>query len=86
MKSKFTNEEKQEILNRYISKSESSTSIIKSVDISKSTFYAWLSDYRKEQEESKRKGLIGLWEFKSEVLILAFRKIHIFLFLSPIKN
>ena len=33
MKSKFTHEEKQAILDRYISKSESPTSIIKSVGI-----------------------------------------------------
>ena len=57
MKSKFTHEEKQAILDRYISKSESPTSIIKSVGISKSTFYKWLSDYRTEQAEAKRKGL-----------------------------
>lgn len=57
MKSKFTNEEKQAILDRYISKSESPASIIKSVGISKSTFYKWLSDYRAEQAEAKRKGL-----------------------------
>ena len=57
MKSKFTYEERQAILDRYISKSESSTSIIKSVGISKSTFYKWLSDYRSEQAEAKRKGL-----------------------------
>lgn len=57
MKSKFTNEEKQAILERYISKFESPTSIIKSVGISKSTFYKWLSDYRTEQAEAKRKGL-----------------------------
>jgi len=57
MKSKFTNEEKQAILDRYISKSESPASIIKSVGISKSTFYKWLSDYGAEQAEAKRKGL-----------------------------
>lgn len=57
MKSKFTHEERQAILNRYILKSESPTSIIKSVGISKSTFYKWLSDYRTEQAEAKRKGL-----------------------------
>ena len=57
MKSKFTHEEKQAILDRYISKSESPTSIIKSVGISKSTFYKWLSDYKREQAEAKRKGL-----------------------------
>lgn len=58
MKSKITHEERQAILERYISKSESPTSIIKSVEISKSTFYKWLSDYRTEQAEAKRKGLI----------------------------
>jgi transposase len=57
MKSKFTYEEKQAILNRYILKSESPTSIIESVGISKSTFYKWLSDYRAERAEAKRKGL-----------------------------
>ena len=57
MKSKFTHEEKQAILDRYISKSESPTSIIKSVGISKSTFYKWLSDYKREQAEAKRKRL-----------------------------
>lgn len=57
MKSKFTNEEKQKVLERYISKSESTASIIKSVGISKSTFYKWLSDYQQEQADTKRKGL-----------------------------
>ena len=57
MKLKFTHEEKQAILERYISKSESPKSIIMDVGISKSTFYTWLSDYQKEQEEAKRKGL-----------------------------
>lgn len=57
MKSKFTKEEKQAILECYISKSESPTSIIKSIGISKSTFYKWLSDYRTEQAEAKRRGL-----------------------------
>ena len=51
MKSKFTNEEKQAILDRYISKSESPASIIKSVGISKSTF---TSGYQ-IIEQSKRK-------------------------------
>lgn len=57
MKSKFTNEEKQKVLESYISKSESPASIIKSVGISKSTFYKWLSDYQQEQADTKRKGL-----------------------------
>ena len=57
MKSKFTNEEKQSILERYILKFESPTSIIKFVGVSKSAFYKWLSDYRTEQAEAKRKGL-----------------------------
>ena len=57
MKSKFTDEEKESILKRYLSKCESPTSIVKSVEISKSTFYKWLSGYQQEQAESKRKGL-----------------------------
>ena len=57
MKPKFTHEERQVILDRYLLKYESPTSIIKSVGISKSTFYKWLSDYRSEQVEAKRKGL-----------------------------
>ena len=57
MKSKFAYEEKQEILERYILRSESPTSIIKFFGISKSTFYKWLSDYIAEQAEAKRKGL-----------------------------
>ena len=57
MKSKFTHEERQAILDRYLLKSESPTSIIESVGISKSTFYKWLSDYKSEQTEAKRKGL-----------------------------
>ena len=54
MKSKFTHEERQAILDRYISKSESPTSSIKSVGVSKSTFYKWLSDYRSEQAGAER--------------------------------
>ena len=50
MKSKFTHEEKQAILDRYISKSESPTSIIKSAGISKSTFYKrlWIIERNKQ--------------------------------------
>lgn len=55
MKSKFTNDEKQAILDRYILKSESPTNIIKSVEISKITFYKWPSDYRTEQSQAKQK-------------------------------
>ena len=57
MKSKFTHEERQAILDRYISKYESPTSIIKSVGILKSTFYKWISDYRTEQAEANTKSL-----------------------------
>ena len=38
MKSKFTHEERQAILDRYISKSESPTSIIKSAESQKALF------------------------------------------------
>ena len=55
MKSKFTQEEKQSILNRYISRSESIAEIIASVGISKSTFYNWLSDYRENLETETHK-------------------------------
>ena len=57
MKSKFTYDEKREILERYISRSESPTNIIKSVGISKSTFYKWLYDHQQEQAKSKIKEL-----------------------------
>ena len=57
MKSKFTQEEKQAILKRYISRTESVAEIITSAGISKSTFYKWLSDYRQEQEQRGRKNL-----------------------------
>ena len=57
MKSKFTDDEKQAIINRYISKSESPLDIINSVGISKSTFYKWLSDYRKNSGVFNSKSL-----------------------------
>ena len=57
MKSKFTDDEKQSIINRYISNSESLSDIINSVGISKSTFYKWLSDYRKNTVVFNRKSL-----------------------------
>ena len=57
MESKFTNEEKQAILKRYLTNVEPPASIIQSVGISKSTFYKWLSDYRQEQEKGSRKSL-----------------------------
>ena len=57
MKSKFTQEEKQAILKRYISRTESISEIITSAGISKSTFYKWLSDYRQEHEQRGRKNL-----------------------------
>ena len=57
MKSKFTQEEKQAILKRYISRTESIAEIIASVGISKSTFYKWLSEYRDNLETETRKSL-----------------------------
>ncbi len=55
MKCKYTDEEKQRIINRYISGGEPSTSILADTGIPKSTFYSWLKAYRDEQENSKQK-------------------------------
>lgn len=55
MKCKYTNEEKQRIIDRYISGGEASAGILADTNISKSTFYSWLKVYREEQVNSKRK-------------------------------
>ena len=68
MKSKFTDEEKESILKRYLSKCESPTSIVKSVEISKSTFYKWLSGYQQEQSESKR--LMIIWNLTTNAVLM----------------
>ncbi len=55
MKCKYTNEEKQKILDRYISGGEATADILADTGIPKSTFYSWLKAYREEQENSKQR-------------------------------
>lgn len=55
MKQKYSDEEKQKIIDRYIFGKESSASILADTGIPKSTFYNWLKVYREEQINSKRK-------------------------------
>lgn len=55
MKCKYTDEEKQEIIDRYISGSEASAGILADTGILKSTFYSWLKAYKEKQVNSKRK-------------------------------
>ena len=62
MNRKYSNNEKQIILNRYLSDGESSATILADTGIPKSTFYSWLKAYKKEQENSKRK-LINIRNF-----------------------
>lgn len=53
MELKYSNEEKQKIIARYIS-GESSASILADTGIPKSTFYSWLKSYLERQEKSKQ--------------------------------
>lgn len=55
MKQKYSDEEKQKIIGRYISGGESSANILADTGIPKSTFYSWLKVYREKQVNSKRK-------------------------------
>ncbi len=55
MNHKYSDEEKMQIINRYISGDETATDIIADTGIPKSTFYNWLKAYQGEQENSKRK-------------------------------
>ena len=55
MKHKYTNEQKQQIITRYITGGETAANIIADTVIPKSTFYSWLKIYQKEQENSQRK-------------------------------
>lgn len=57
MKRKYSDEEKQKIIARYISGKESAANILADTGIPKSTFYSWLKLYREEQENSKRKAV-----------------------------
>ena len=50
----YTQEEKQAIIDRYMS-GKSSANILSETDIPKSTFYGWLRAYRESQEADKRK-------------------------------
>ena len=49
MNHKYTSEEKQTILNRYLIEGEPPSSIIASTGIPKSTFYNWLKTYHKKE-------------------------------------
>lgn len=62
MNRKYSNNEKQIILNRYLSDGESSATILADTGIPKSTFYSWLKAYKKEQENCNRK-LINIRNF-----------------------
>ena len=55
MKYKYTNDEKQKILDRYISGGETSVGILADTGIPKSKFYSWLKTYQEKQENSKQR-------------------------------
>lgn len=55
MKHKYTDEQRQQIIARYITGGETAANIIADTVIPKSTFYSWLKIYKKEQENSQRK-------------------------------
>ncbi len=57
MKHKYTDEQRQQIIARYITGRETAASIIADTGIPKSTFYSWLKTYQKEQENSQRKAI-----------------------------
>ncbi len=54
MKRTYTSEQKQAVIDRYIS-GESAASILADTEIPKSTFYNWLRAYREKQNAIKRK-------------------------------
>ena len=57
MKKTYTSEERQSIINRYISDGESYLQIHADTGIAKSTFYTWIKRYKDEQEGAKRKAV-----------------------------
>lgn len=57
MKRKYTKEEKQAIIARYISDGESPIRILADTKIPKSTFYSWLRAYQEEQQVKKGKAV-----------------------------
>ncbi len=62
-KSKFTEAEKQEVIERYVLHSEQLAEIIKSIGISKSTFYVWLKEYRARQSKED-KPIVNIQSYK----------------------
>ncbi len=57
MKTTYTPEQKQSIIDRYITGRESYLKIYADTGISKSTFYTWIKQYKIEQEETKKKSV-----------------------------
>lgn len=57
MKTTYIPEQKQSIIDRYISSRESYLQISADTDISKSTFYTWIKQYKIEQEEAKKESV-----------------------------
>ncbi len=55
MKNKYTPEQKEEIIDRYISGGETYSQINADTGIAKSTFYSWLKQYNIEKEAAKKK-------------------------------
>ena len=55
MKNLYSPEQKQSVIDRYLSGGESSASILADTGIPKSTFYSWLRAYREDQSAGKRK-------------------------------
>ncbi len=56
MKRKYTQEQKQSAINRFLS-GEPSSAILKDTKIPKSTFYNWLHSYQEEQNVANRKSI-----------------------------
>ena len=55
MKNTYTSEQKQTIIERYISGGETYSQISADTGIAKSTFYSWLKEYNIEKETAKKK-------------------------------
>ncbi len=63
MKNTYLAEQKQAIIDRYISDGESSASILVDTGIPKSTFYSWLRAYQKEQNAAQH-GVVSVRNFR----------------------
>jgi transposase-like protein len=55
MRNKYTDEQRQTIIDRYISSGETYSQINADIGIAKSTFYSWLKQYNIEKETAKKK-------------------------------